>query len=110
MLGFLVISFVKLILNPYPTMHDISVMAFMVLMNITFINSYVEGFVFLACAIFYGTLNTWFMTITWVHRFSGNANFLFFQIIALDVFLVVLFIQIYIGIDTKRKKYGEELL
>lgn len=77
-MGFMVISFVKLILNPYPTMHDIAVMTFMVLMNITFVNKYVEGFVFLSCATFYGTLSTWYNMITWVHRFSGNANFLFF--------------------------------
>ena len=110
MVGFLLIAFVKHMLNPYPTLHDLSIVSFLILMNITFVLKHVEAFVFLSFATFYGTITTWLMMILWLHRFSGNANFLFFQIIAMDTFLTLIFLQSYMGLDTKRKKYAQELL
>ena len=78
MMGFLLVAFVKMIMNPYPTLHDLSIISFLVLMNITMVLRKVEGFVFIACGILYGVINTWLLLITWLHRFSGNANFFFF--------------------------------
>ena len=108
--GFLLVSFVKLVLNTYPSLHDLSTLAFVLLMNITFVKRQVEALIFICAGILYGVINTWLLSITWLHRFSGNANFLFFQIIALDAFIVIMFVQIYMGVDSQRKKYAEELL
>ena len=110
MVGFLLLAFVKLIMNPYPTLHDLSILSFLILMNMTLVLSKVEAFVFICCGILYGIINTWLLLITWLHRFSGNANFFFFQIIVLDAFIVILFIQVFMAVDTKRKKYANELL
>lgn len=97
-------------MNPYPTLHDFSTLAFFTILNITFVTRYVEALLFISFGILYGFINTWLLSITWLHRFSGNANFLYFQIIALDVFTVIMFLQIFMGIDAKRKKYAKELL
>jgi hypothetical protein len=78
MSGFLLIAFVKMIMNPYPTLHDLSILFFLIMMNVTLVVKHVEGFTFLLFGIFYGIVNTWLMLITWLHRFSGNANYLFF--------------------------------
>jgi len=110
MVGFLMVAFVKMVMNQYPSLHDLSILTFMVLMNITFMVKHVEAFVFISGGIVYGVINTWLLTITWLHRFSGNANFLFFQIIVLDAFIVIMFIQAFMAVDTKRKKYAQELL
>ena len=60
------ISALKYLLNPYPTLHDLEIMFFFGLMNITFLVSYVEAFFFLVFAIFYGIGNTAIMWITWL--------------------------------------------
>ena len=104
------VSFVKMVMNPYPTLHDLSIVVFLIFMNVTLVTRYVEGFLFLAFGVFYGVINTGLMLVTWLHRFSGNANYLFFQVVVLDAFLVILFIQIFMAVDQKRKKYGQELL
>mmetsp|Transcript_9661 Transcript_9661/g.13180 ORF Transcript_9661/g.13180 Transcript_9661/m.13180 type:complete len:217 (+) Transcript_9661:830-1480(+) len=110
LLGFLMVTFVKVVMNPYPTLHDFSTLSFVALMNITFMSHYVEAFLFLVFGILYGFINTWLLAITWLHRFSGNANFLFFQIVALDALTVIMFLQVFMGADAKRKKYAKELL
>ena len=92
MVGFLLLSFVKMVMNPYPTLHDLSIVIFFLLMNITLISTYVEAFTFIVFGILYAVINTGLMLVTWLHRFSGNSNFLFFQDIVLDSFLVILFI------------------
>ena len=79
-------------------------------MNITFIIRYFEALLFICAGILYGLINTWLMLITWLHRFSGNANFLLFQIIALDGFVLAIFLQAFKGMDKKRRKYARELL
>lgn len=78
MMGFLMIAFTKILMNPYPTLHDFSTLCILVFMNITFVTRYVEAFMFMSGGIVYGMLNSWLLTITWLHRFSGNANFLYF--------------------------------
>ena len=110
MVGYLLVAVVKMIMNPYATLHDLSMLSFFVLMNIILITRHVEGFFFILGGILYGTINTWLLLVTWLHRFSGNANFFFFQIIVLDAFVVILFIQVFMAVDTKRKKYCLELL
>lgn len=92
LVGFLLLSFVKMVMNPYPTLHDLSIVIFFLLMNITLISTYVEAFTFIVFGILYAVINTGLMLVTWLHRFSGNSNFLFFQDIVLDSFLVILFI------------------
>ena len=87
--GFLLIAFIKMILNPYPTLFDLSTLAFLILMNITLVTNRVEAVSFMIGGIFYGCINTWLLLRTWLEHFSGNPNFVFFQIIAMDVFIVV---------------------
>ena len=108
--GFLLVSLIKIVMNPYPTLHDFSVLGFMMFMNIRFLVNYVEALLLGVFAIIYGMSNTWLLGITWLHRFSGNANFMYFQIIALDVTCVLIFLFIFMGVDAKRKKYAKELL
>lgn len=109
MTGILLISFVKVIMNAYPTLFDLSFVVFFILMSITFVKNYVEGFYFMSFALIYAVANTGFLWITWLRRFSGNANFFFFQVIVLNAFLVLLYLQVFLGVDGKRKKYAREL-
>jgi hypothetical protein len=44
------------------------------------------------------------MWVTWVDRFSGNANFFYFQTIIFNLFHAILFVQLFTAIDKKRKK------
>ena len=110
MLGFLFVAFIKIVMNPYPTLHDFSVLGFLLFMNISFLVNYVEALLLGVFALIYGMTNTWLLGITWLHRFSGNANFMYFQIIALDVTCVLMFLFVFMGADAKRKKYAKELL
>ena len=108
--GFLLIAFIKMIFNPYPTLFDLTTLAFLILMNITLITNRVEAISFMTGGIFYGCINTWLLLRTWQEHFSGNANFVFFQIIAMDAFIIIFSIQVFQAIDQKRKKYAQELL
>ena len=76
--GMLLISFVKVIMNQYPNLHDLSFIIFFLLMSITMVQNYVEGFYFLSSGVLYSVANTGFLWITWLKRFSGNANFFYF--------------------------------
>ena len=78
MSGVLLISFVKMIMNPYPNLHDLSFIVFFTLMSITMVQNYVEGFYFMSAGLLYAVANTGFLWITWLKRFSGNANFFYF--------------------------------
>lgn len=109
MTGLFLISFIKFVMNAYPNLHDVSVIIFFMLMSITFVMNYVEGFYFLLAGLVFGISNSVFLWITWLERFSGNANFFFFQAIVVKAFLVLLFIQVFMGLDSKRKKYTREL-
>jgi len=110
LMTFLMTSFVKFVMNPYPTLHDLNFILFFLLMNITFVRSYVEAFFFFISGIIYAIANTLFLWITWMGRFSGNANFFFFQVVALNAFLTLLFIQVFISVDMKRKKYSRQIV
>ena len=78
MAGVLLISMIKLVMNAYPTLHDLSIAIFFVLMSITLVQNQVEGFYSLLAGIGYAILNTLFTWVTWLKRFSGNANFFYF--------------------------------
>ena len=97
-------------MNTYTTLHDLSLLVFLMLMNARLISTRVEGVLVISFGIVYGVINTWLMMITWIERFTGNANFLFFQIIVLDAFITFIFVQVFMAVDAKRKKYTKELL
>ena len=109
-MGFLLVAFVKYYMNTYTTLHDLSLLTFFLLMNVQLIITRVEGILPISFGIVYGVINTWLMMITWLERFTGNANFLFFQIIVLDAFVIFVFVQVFMAVDAKRKKYAKELL
>lgn len=73
--------------------------------NFRFASNYIEGQLVLSYGILYCVLNTLFMWITWLDRFSGNANFFYFQTIAYNMFLVFPFIHVFNGVGAKVLKY-----
>ena len=73
------------------------------------VQNYVEGFYFNFSGVLYSIAMTGFMWITWLKRFSGNANYFYFQVVALNAFLVLIYLQVFIGVDGKRKKYARQL-
>ena len=98
-----------MVLNPYPSLHDLSFLIFFTLMTITFVLNYVEGFYFMSSSVLYAIANTAFLWVTWLKRFSGNANYFYFQTIVYLSFITLLYLQVFIGVDLKRKKYAREL-
>lgn len=92
MAALLLVSIVKYIMNPYPTLHDLNQVFFFFLMNVTLVTNFVESLYFLMAGIFYAISNTLFLWITWMTKFSGNANFYYFQTVVLNAFIVLLFI------------------
>lgn len=109
MTGFLLVSFVKMVMCAYPSLHDVNFIFFMLLMNIRLVKQYVEAVNILNFGVAYAIFNSGLLWTTWLKRFSGNANFLFFQIIALNGFLVIMFIYVFMAVDAKRKKYCKEI-
>jgi hypothetical protein len=65
-------------LSQYPTVHNYEVMMFFILLNITFVKKYTEGFYFLMWAAPTTYLIAASMYVTWLARFSGNANLFYF--------------------------------
>ena len=65
-------------MGAYPTLHDLNSIFFFLLMSINFVKSYVEAFYFLVAGILYAIANSAFLWVTWLKRFSGNANFFYF--------------------------------
>ena len=110
MAGLLLLSYVKFIMNPYPSLHDFSFVVFFTLMSITLVLHYVEGFFFMTGGLFFAIANSGLLWITWLKRFSGNANFFYFQTIVFNAFMVLLYLQVFIAVDQKRKKYARELV
>jgi hypothetical protein len=53
-------------------------MMFFILLNITFVKKYTEGFYFLMWAAPTTYLIAASMYVTWLARFSGNANLFYF--------------------------------
>ena len=97
--GVLLITFVKLVMNPYPCLDDLSQIAFMVALNLKFIFKEVQALLLFFLGTLYAIMNSGFLWITWLKRFSGNANFFYFQTLVFQAFLVLFFIQIYIAVD-----------
>lgn len=75
-------------------------------MNFKFIKSKVELVYVLAICCLYAAQASVFLWITWLRRFSGNANFFYFQTLAYNAFLVLIFIQVYVAVDEKRKRFS----
>ena len=98
--GILLISFVKVIMNQYPNLHDLNFIVFFLLMSITMVQNYVEGFYFLSSGVMYSVANTGFLWITWLKRFSGNANFFYNQTLVYNVFGALLVLE-YVGAAVK---------
>ena len=96
------LGFIKVVFNQYPLLLDIQVMQFLlVCCNMRFALKYIEGHLALAYLLIFSVLNTLFMWITWLDRYSGNANFFYFQTIVYNLVLIVLFIQFFNGVNTK---------
>ena len=77
----------------------------LVCVNLRFALKYIEAPLFIAWFILYTGSLSFMMWITWMHRFSGNVNFFFFQTFIFNLFFVVIFIQMYQGVNTKLSKY-----
>ena len=73
-----VCAFTKIILYQYPTLLDLNILTFIAMLNLNMTLKNVEGLIVIIFGIVYSILNTIFMWITWLDRFSGNANYLYF--------------------------------
>ena len=104
--GILLIGFVKVVMNQYPSLHDLHLLVLLMLLNGRFMAKRVDIISVLIIGVAYSIFGSAFLWITWLQRFSGNANFFYFQTLAYNAFLVLLFIQIYLAVDEKRKRYG----
>jgi hypothetical protein len=76
--GFFIMTMLKLITNPYPTLHDLNCAFVFLMLNITLVIHYVEGFYTLLIILTYAVIQSCFLWVTWMERFSGNANFFYF--------------------------------
>jgi len=88
-------------------LHDFSVVVLFVILNWSFVSKKVELLFLFIGATVYAIFNMALLWTTWLQRFSGNANFFYFQTIAFNVFFILFFIQVYIAVDGKRKKYAK---
>ena len=92
------------ILSRYPSLFDLQLQAFALCLAPELVLKHVEGQLIILFGLVYSLQNTLFMWITWVDRFSGNANFFYFQTIVYQLFHSVLFIQLYGALDKERKR------
>jgi len=92
------------ILSHYPSLLDMNLQLFALCLDYRLFLKYVEGQVIIIFGLVYSLQNTLFMWVTWVDRFSGNANFFYFQTIIFNLFHAILFVQLFTAIDKKRKK------
>ncbi len=90
--GVLILSIVKLVMNPYPCFDDLSLTAFFIALNLNFIFRNVGALLLFIIGTVYAIVNSSFLWLTWLKRFSGNANFFYFQTVVLQAFLVLFFI------------------
>lgn len=97
--GVLIVALTKLVMNQYPCLDDLSIAVFFVSLNMNFIYRYVQALLLFTCGTIYAIVNSGFLWITWLKRFSGNANFFYFQTLVFQSFVVLFFIQIFIGVD-----------
>ena len=76
----LLLSFVKLIMNPYPSLHDLAYTAYWICLSSSLVRKEIPTpllFVFF-CIVGYCLLSSTLLWCTWQLRFSGNANFFWF--------------------------------
>jgi GPI transamidase subunit PIG-U len=76
--GVLILSIVKLVMNPYPCLDDLSLTTFFIALNLKFIFENVGALLLFLIGPFYAIMNSGFLWTTWLERFSGNANFFYF--------------------------------
>jgi hypothetical protein len=88
----------------YPSLLDANLQLLALCLDYRLPLRYVEGHVVIIFGLLYSVQNTLFMWITWVDRFSGNANFFYFQTIIYALFHVIMYIQIFGAVDKKSKK------
>eukprot|EP00347_Sterkiella_histriomuscorum_P001450 403371991 len=105
-LGFFWYIFVelKIILYQYPTLFDFNLLCFLVASNYKILRN-VEGIIIILMGMIYCFQNVLYLWITWVERFSGNANFFYFQTIVYNVLLIIAYIQLFQNIDRLRIKF-----
>ena len=96
----------KVIFAQYPLLTDLHLLSMLLLCNMRFVLKHVEGLVLVGFVMGFSGLNTVFMWITWLDRFSGNANFFFFQTVVFNISWVVLFVQVYTALNAKVRKYS----
>ncbi|CDW83503.1 phospholipase carboxylesterase family protein [Stylonychia lemnae] len=94
----------KIELYQYPTLFDFN-MILMIVFSFYKILRHVEGLIIIAFGFIYCMQNVLYLWITWVERFSGNANFFYFQTIVYNAFLTIAFIQLFQSLNTKAKKF-----
>ena len=90
--GVLILSLVKLVMNQYPCLDDLSTCAFFVVLNLSFVTKNVGALMLFLCGTACCATNSAFLWVTWLRRFSGNANFFYFQTLATFAFCVLFFI------------------
>lgn len=92
--GVLLVGFIKHEMNTYPSLHDLSLLVLICIANQRFIFKYVEPYLVfvLTFGLFYSICGMACLWVTWLQRFSGNANFFYFQSIAYNAFIVLIFI------------------
>ena len=83
----------KILFNPYPVFPDVHYLVFLILgLNLRYILRHLEGQVIIAAITIFSGMNTFFMWLMWLDRFSGNANFFFFQTMIFNMCFNVVFI------------------
>ena len=104
------LCFQKVVFNQYPLLVDIN-MAFFCLAVVMLRFSYFKMTARLIMFQVYSTtiINSMLMWVTWMRRFSGNANFFFFQTVVANIVLDVVIIQIYDSMNRKNFKYFHEI-
>ena len=75
----------------YPTLFDLNMLMFGVAAKYKMLR-HVEGLIIIGYGIIYCLQNVLYLWITWMERFSGNANFFYFQTIVYNAFLIIGFI------------------
>lgn len=100
------ILFMKVIFNQYPLIMDLHILLFaLACVNQRFTAKYLEAPLFISWFILYTGCLSLIMWITWMHRFSGNVNFFYFQTFIFMLFFVVIFVQVFQGVNTKLSRY-----
>jgi len=81
--GITIITLTKLVMNQYPCLDDLSIAVFFVVLDLKFILKHVQALLLFTLGTIYAIFNSGFLWITWLKRFSGNANYFYFQTLVL---------------------------